>query len=99
MDLFPFFTKCGEEIKSLNFSGNEFEDPTLLSLMPLPNLEKLDLSNNKITDIKFLIKMDLSKLKELKLDGNKLSKNKIDALAQIKNYDKILVSVDNQKIS
>ena len=67
--------------------------------MPLPNLEKLDLSKNKITDIKFLIKMDLSKLKELKLDGNKLSENNIDALAQIKNYDKISVSVDNQTIS
>ncbi len=52
--------------------NNKISDISILSRIPLPNLDMLDLSLNKIKSLKFLKEMDISKLKILFLDNNEI---------------------------
>ena len=74
IDLFPLII-YPNNIKSLILDDNKLQDVSLLSRMPLYNLELLDLSLNFINNIKFLKKISKKwkKLIVLYLNDNKLN--------------------------
>ena len=83
IDLFPLI-KFFNNIKSLILDDNKLQDVSLLSRMPLYNLELLDLSVNIISNIKFLRKMS-KKCKNLQTLY--LNDNKINDISSLIKYD------------
>ena len=59
-------------ILDIMLDNNKISDISILSKIPLPNLEMLDLSLNKIKSLRFLKEMDISKFKILFLDNNEI---------------------------
>lgn len=60
-------------LKKLRIFNCEIEDPSLLTRIPLHNLESLDLSLNKIKKINFIYDMRVQKLKFLYLNHNNIT--------------------------
>ena len=81
-----YITPKNNNINYLKLDNNEIEDTSLLTRIPLPNLQVLDLSLNNIKNVKFLTKMNISKIKTIYLDNN-----------YIKNIWPLIKMIDNSK--
>ena len=83
-------------IKCLYLDNNEIDNASILSNMPLYQLELLDLSLNKLTSILFLRKLSkrCKKLKNLYLNDNKI----VD-LTPFKNYSNVNNNINFEKLT
>ena len=83
-------------IKCLYLDNNEIDNASILSNMPLYQLELLDLSLNKLTSVLFLRKLSkrCKKLKNLYLNDNKI----VD-LTPFKNYSNVNNNINFEKLT
>ena len=88
-EIIPFHNK----VQYLDLKNNEINDCSILSRIPLYNLQSLDLALNNIKNINFLIKMDSGLIKELYLNHNFITN--ISPLLKIK-FEKLKVLTLNK---